>query len=159
MKKWGCHPWVLSLALTFHYPQMFISMTFAQLQHLDGLLSSSHRYGEGAGVWGGRCHGTGCANYTSPTFYRLSYKLVMYLACRSEQTLVLKQCADTHSKGAPSCPVFIPNIQHPLSLSADLHPYSPPAWPSMVTTFTLFYSSHASRTAWISQEHRRMRCI
>lgn len=113
MKKWSCHPCVLSLDITFHYPQMFIWMTFAQLQHLDGLLSSSQRYGEGGG---GGCQGTGCANHTSPTFYRLSYKLVMYLVCLSEQTLVLKQCADTHSKGAPSCPVFIPNIQHPLSL-------------------------------------------
>lgn len=73
------------------------------------------------------------------TFYRLS-------AC-SWTTLVLKQCANTHSKGAPSSLVFIPHIRHPLSsdasapllLLADLHPHSPPAWPSMATTFTRFF--------------------
>lgn len=89
----------------------------------------------------------------------LTQKLVMRLAYRRERTLVLKQYADTDalSKGAPSSsPVFIPDIQHPLSLqsllpyrslSADLDPHLPPAWPSMVTTCSFFsYPSH-NRTA------------
>lgn len=67
----------------------------------------------------------------------LTQKPVMRLA--NPRELVLKQCADTDArgKGAPSSsPVFIPDIQHPLSLqsllpyrslSADLDPHLPPA--------------------------------
>lgn len=80
----------------------------------------------------------------------LTQKLVMRLAYPRERTLVLKQYADTdaRSKGAPSSsPVFIPDIQHPLSLQsllpnrslcADLDPHLPPAWPSMVMTCSFF---------------------
>lgn len=49
----------------------------------------------------------------------------------------------TCSKDASFFPVSIPNVQHPLAsfllLLTDLHAHSPPAWPSAVTTFTLFY--------------------
>lgn len=58
----------------------------------------------------------------NPTIYRRS-------VC-SWMTLVLKQCADTHSKGAPTSLVFIPHIRHPLCYPPPLHWFTSSSAPS-----------------------------
>lgn len=111
---------------------------------------------------GDGCQGAGHAIRAGPSSYRLS-KVVSSISAWTDTFFTL-----TYSKDSPSFPVSIPNIQHPLSsflflfLLTDLHPHSPPAWPSVVTTFTLFFSFlpfAQSCFAWHSQKHSRCRDI
>lgn len=98
-------------------PPMFIWTTFVQLQYPAGLLSSQR--------WGGPL----------PRSRTCKTMQVPHFTCFHTNSSCIR-CAWVHRKGAPSSPVFIPNIVHSLSLFTDLHPHSPEAWPSVVTTFS-----------------------
>lgn len=114
-----------------------------QSQHPAGLLSSKRWRGDG-------CQGGGHANTNPPlpTFYRLLYKL-MYVVCPKWAKAFLcteNDVQTTHSAFAPFLRRLHPTLQHsfsPPSLTSSLIYIliSRQAWPSMVTTFTLFFSS------------------
>lgn len=111
-----------------HCPLMFICMTFVQLQHAAGSLSSTRSIG------GRLPEKQDMQTMQVPTFYRLSYKLLMYLMCPSEETLSF--CWND-MQTPPSSPVSIPNIQHPLS---SLLPSLPRRWfTSSFTASLTFY--------------------
>lgn len=91
------------------------------------------------------CQEAGHANHAGPTFYRPSHKLLMYLVCLSEQTLSLRWWTMCRRSARVPLPPLSPSQTYnilPRSLFTDLHPHSQQAWPSMVTTFTLFHPSH-----------------
>lgn len=134
---------------------MFIWMTLVQSQHPAGLLSSQRRRGRPPGS-------RTCNSYKSHILQAFIQTSDVWGVPEWVNTFFApKRCADPHHKGTPSSAVSVPNIQHPLAYLLprspfnDLHPHSPWAWPSMVTTFTLFSPFAQSRLAWNSQKHSR----
>lgn len=138
-----------------HCPPMFIWMTLVQSQHPAGLLSSQRRRGRPPGSR--TCNS--CKSHILQAFIQTSD--VWGVPEWANTFFAPKRCADPRHKGTPSSVVSVPNIQHPLAYLLprspfnDLHPHSPWAWPSMVTTFTLFSPFAQSRLAWNSQKHSR----
>lgn len=100
-----------------HCPPMFIWMTFVQLQHPAGLLTAARYGGDG-------CQEAGHATHAGTTFYRLSYKLLMYLVCLSENTFFApKRCADTQQR----CP-FLPCLHPKHTTSSSPTSSLTPSW-------------------------------
>ena len=140
-----------SILKILHCPPMFIWMTFCPIT------ASSQLYWAAARDGGGSCQEeAGHANHASPTFYRLSYKLLMYLVCLSEQTM----CRHT-AKGAP----FLPCLHLKHTTSSLLPPPLAPWFTSSFATSVTFYGVHTfffffllsaqSRPAWRSQKRSR----
>lgn len=97
-----------------HCPLMFISMTFVQLQHAAGSLSSTRSVG------GRLPEKRDMQTMQVPTFYRLSYKLLMHLMCLSEETL-------SFCWNDVQTPPFLPRL-HPKHTTSSLFP--PPLTPT-----------------------------
>lgn len=152
--------WFVILVCSFsilkipHCPPMFIWETFDQLQHQPEQPARDGRDG---------CQEAGHANHASPTFYRLSYKLLMYLACLSAWTLSLRwNNVQTH-KGALSFHLHSKHTTSSLLPPPSLSPHwftfpftaSVTFYGDDVHTFFFFYPFAQSRPSWSSQKHGR----